>query len=699
VNIKSENFYYISILLIVFINLVLSLVSSIKGWFNNYYFFSFIILNLIALVVLNYIYKKHIIRDELFIVKSLIDKSTNPMIFSKGLKVEFMNKACSNLFSISNFENLLLSNLFKDLDSSIISDLVSKQKPSIFKSDLDNFHSTYLIMPSEIKIQNKNYCKLNIYPIEDFFSVFDMEKNPLIFNVIDNLDSSILILNEHRNITYFNKSSSELLKLDLDKDLNFNDIIKNYSNNLKLLDSLSNAYQGKHSKSTDYENIRIKDILLTLKYSIFPIKVNENIVGVSIVFNLKSKYTKSLEKNLISNVLQEHSDFGIYEYDKNNSLVKLSEGASYLLFNEFQNKTVSSEDFFSVLDKKDFIENYESTTISKEPYIEKFNTLTKTRRLHKDNYFKILGIINDRTNSGFIGDYGYILDITDYYIPNVNDVASASMEKLSDEVILTDLSGSLIYANNKARKTFDLSDNFTCCYYNQHPDLNKDWWFHKLMPNLSNFNSFSTIISFNNHKKYIQFKHYMVKVNKKEYVYIIGRDVTENRMFQKELKLISNYDQLTQIFNRRGIYDNMSIMFSQSKFAVAILDLDSFKPVNDTYGHLAGDIVIATFAKRLKNSAPDNSLVGRLSGDEFIVVIPEYGSLKDLEIIMKKIHESVTNKYIISQGVCTIGASIGISIYPENGKSRNELFKKADEAMYSVKKSGKNGYLIYSNLL
>jgi len=699
VNIKSRKFYFASICLIVFINLVLNLISYVNDLFNSYYFLLFIIINIIIIIGLNFIYKKHIIKNEFYIIKDFFDKSSNPMIFSQGLKIHFMNTSCSNLFNIKNFKNLLLSDLFKDLDCSIISSLSAKQKPSIFISDFNNIHSSYLIMPSEIKIQNENYCKLNIYPFENLFSIFDMKKNPLIFNVIDNLDSSILILNGNRTITYFNKSSSQLLNLNMDQDLNFNDIIQNYSNNIKLLEGLSNAYQGEQVQSVDYENIRIKDVLLTLKYKIFPINVDSNIIGVSVVFNIKSNYTKALEKNSISNVLQEHSDFGIYEYDKENNLVELSKGASYLLYSEFENKTVSSEDFFSVLDKKNFIENYESTTISKDPYIEKFNTLTKARRFHNDNYFKILGIIQDRSNSGFIGDYGYILDITDYYIPKVSDIASASMEKLSDEVILTDLSGSLIYANNKAKETFNINDNFICCYYNKHPDINKDWWFHKLIPNLSNYNSFSTIISFNNHKKYIQFKHYMVKVNKKQYIYIIGRDVTENRIFQKELKLISNYDQLTQIFNRRGIYDNMSIMFSQSKFAVAILDLDNFKPVNDTYGHLAGDIVIATFAKRLKNSAPDNSLVGRLSGDEFIVIIPEYGNLKDLEAIMEKIHESVTNKYIISQGVCTIGASIGISIYPENGKSRNELFKKADEAMYSVKKSGKNSYLIYSNLL
>jgi len=140
-------------------------------------------------------------------------------------------------------------------------------------------------------------------------------------------------------------------------------------------------------------------------------------------------------------------------------------------------------------------------------------------------------------------------------------------------------------------------------------------------------------------------------------------------------------------------------MFTKESFAVVIIDLDNFKPVNDTFGHLAGDLVISTLAKRLEASSPSDSLVGRLSGDEFIVIIPEYGNSKNLENIIIKIHKSITRKYVISQGVCTIGASIGISLYPENGQSRNELFRKADEAMYSVKKSGKNGYLIYSNLL
>ncbi len=698
-NTKSKTIYLFSIFSIIFANIILSIFFSIRYGFITRYLFTLLSINILFLVISNYIYKKYIVKDDLLVVKSLVEKSKNPIIFSQGLKVEFMNKACNNIFHADSFENLSLGDLFQDLDYNTLSNLASKQKPSMFKSDFNNSQSTYLIMPSEFKLQDVDYYKLNIYPIEEFFSIFDIKKDPLILDVFDNLDTNILILDEHRNITYLNKSSAELLNCSTDEALHFNDFIQNYNHNIKFLEDLSKAYQGQYSKSLDYVNIRIKNNLINLKYSIFPITINSNVIGVSIVFEEKSPYTKALEKNTLSKVLQEHSDFGIYKYDIKNNLVELSEGASYLLYREFEAKTVSSEEFFNIINKKEFIENYDSHTISKEPYIEKFVTHTKLKRVNYENYFKILGIIEDRDNSGFIGNYGYILDISDYYMPRVDDIASAAIEKISDEVLLLDLGGSVIYANDKASKTFDINKTFSCCYYDKHQDLNKDWWYHELIPNLSSTSYFSIILDFNNPKKFIQFKHYMVEINNKQLIYIIGRDVTEDRKFQRELKLISNYDQLTQVYNRRGIYDNMSVMFSKNKFAVAILDLDNFKPVNDTYGHLAGDVVISTLAQRLKNSSPDGSLVGRLSGDEFIVLIPEYGSPKNLENIIETIHESVTNKYVISQGVCTIGASIGIALYPENGSSRNDLFRKADEAMYAVKKSGKNGYLIYSNLL
>lgn len=697
INFKKISSAFISIFLLT--NLILLIIFNFNTTGIIYQIIIFFIINSIIIFALLKISKKYGFTSELNIINKVINMSENPILFSKDLEVIFMNEACNKLFNIEDFTNLSLKDLFHNIDINQIKKASKEKTPSLFESDFNNDNSTFLVLPCEFILKEEQYYKLNIYPMEDFYSIFDINKDPLTLNLLDNLDCSVMMLDENRNIIYFNKSLESLLSSEIKTNFHLDDIVENLGGNDNFLKDISKGYQGIAVKSENYASIKFRNEILSLKYSISPIFFNKSLKGLSIVFNEKSEYINNLEKNALSKILQEHSDFGIYKYDKVNNLINLSQGASYLIYNEFKSKTITTNDFFNIIDKKEFIENYESKTISKEPFIEKFITHSKSSRLNFDNYFKILGIIESKDNASFIGDYGYILNITDYYIPKSNDVASAAMELIEDEVLLTDLSGTIIYSNKQASKTFNINNMNPKYYYKEHNDLNKDWWYHKLIPNISSHNSYSMILNFNNPKKFIQFKHYLLEINHKPHIYIIGRDVTEDRKFQKELRLMSNYDQLTNVLNRRGIYDNMSSMFSKDKFAVVILDLDNFKPVNDTYGHLAGDIVISTFASRLKSSAPDNSLVGRLSGDEFIVIIPEYGTLKDLEKIIGNIHTSVTNKYIISQGVCTIGASIGISIYPEIGKSRNELFRKADEAMYSVKKSGKNGFLIYSNLI
>jgi diguanylate cyclase (GGDEF)-like protein len=199
----------------------------------------------------------------------------------------------------------------------------------------------------------------------------------------------------------------------------------------------------------------------------------------------------------------------------------------------------------------------------------------------------------------------------------------------------------------------------------------------------------------NSSLKFLEVHCSLISNNNEKYICSFARDITSRKKFEKDLKHIATHDQLSKIYNRHGIYENMQEMFKKDKFAVIIIDLDNFKPVNDTYGHEAGDIIIATLAQRLKSSSPYGSIVGRMSGDEFIIIIPEYGDLNNLENSIKEIYNSITKKYIIPHGVCQIGASMGISLYPENGSSRTELFRKADEAMYSVKTGGKNNYTFY----
>jgi diguanylate cyclase (GGDEF)-like protein/PAS domain S-box-containing protein len=298
--------------------------------------------------------------------------------------------------------------------------------------------------------------------------------------------------------------------------------------------------------------------------------------------------------------------------------------------------------------------------------------------------------------------YGLFIDISDEWIKEKEFYfTSFAVDKSSEEIYFTDLNGYIIYANQTARKSYNISlyDYNKKKIMDFDTNIDRNWWYHILLPKLNQSSTYTyeTHIktSMNSSLKFLEVHCSLISNNNEKYICSFARDITSRKKFEKDLKHIATHDQLSKIYNRHGIYENMQEMFKKDKFAVIIIDLDNFKPVNDTYGHEAGDIIIATLAQRLKSSSPYGSIVGRMSGDEFIIIIPEYGDLNNLENSIKEIYNSITKKYIIPHGVCQIGASMGISLYPENGSSRTELFRKADEAMYSVKTGGKNNYTFY----
>jgi diguanylate cyclase (GGDEF)-like protein len=118
--------------------------------------------------------------------------------------------------------------------------------------------------------------------------------------------------------------------------------------------------------------------------------------------------------------------------------------------------------------------------------------------------------------------------------------------------------------------------------------------------------------------------------------------------------------------------------------ALLFIDLDNFKAVNDTLGHDAGDAVLKETAKRLKECVRKPDTVARLGGDEFVVII-EHQNVANATIVAERIIESVKQEIQTPEGLVTIGASIGVALFPGDGKSEKELLKAADRAMYSIK--------------
>lgn len=179
-------------------------------------------------------------------------------------------------------------------------------------------------------------------------------------------------------------------------------------------------------------------------------------------------------------------------------------------------------------------------------------------------------------------------------------------------------------------------------------------------------------------------------------------DVTARRMRELEAQHAAEVDPLTGLPNRRAMeaFLEKSLSIAHAKrtdLGVMMIDLDGFKDVNDTYGHLAGDRVLKVIGKRLGGSLRRNQdLVSRLGGDEFIVIIgPGNAGIRVLEGLAGELI-SLLSAPIAAGKDCTVsvGASIGIARFPEHGRNSRELLDAADATMYRVKTSGKNAYAV-----
>ena len=170
------------------------------------------------------------------------------------------------------------------------------------------------------------------------------------------------------------------------------------------------------------------------------------------------------------------------------------------------------------------------------------------------------------------------------------------------------------------------------------------------------------------------------------------------------LEQIAFRDALTSLLNRRAVDNFIDKIIARcerddSKFAILYLDMDNFKAINDTLGHDVGDSVLIGVAKRLRNLVRGNDVVGRVGGDEFVIILDEINESSLAFITAERVIQSFKKPLNIDGHRVSVSFSIGISIYPDNGVYRLSLFKAADIAMYQAKENGKNGYKFYTSEL
>lgn len=184
-------------------------------------------------------------------------------------------------------------------------------------------------------------------------------------------------------------------------------------------------------------------------------------------------------------------------------------------------------------------------------------------------------------------------------------------------------------------------------------------------------------------------------------MYCVDIDLTERKKAEQLIWYQANYDLLTGLANRHLFIDRLRqqvlrSMRSGEACALLYMDVDDFKPVNDTLGHEAGDQLLREVAERMTHCTRKTDMLARVGGDEFTLIVPEFADAAALVRIANALREAMAEPFALDAGTVWISLSIGIATCPDQAQSIDDLIRRADHAMYEAKRTGKNSFAFYN---
>ncbi|WP_158590465.1 putative bifunctional diguanylate cyclase/phosphodiesterase [Noviherbaspirillum cavernae] len=184
----------------------------------------------------------------------------------------------------------------------------------------------------------------------------------------------------------------------------------------------------------------------------------------------------------------------------------------------------------------------------------------------------------------------------------------------------------------------------------------------------------------------------------------VATDVTQRKATEQQVEMLAYYDNVTRLPNRTLLYDRLAqathmAMRSEKKVALLFMDLDNFKNVNDSLGHDIGDMLLRAIAERLSQCVREEDTVARIGGDEFLIVLPDIDRGEQAAAVAEKILAATARPFILKEQQIYSTISIGISVFPDDGKETQELIKHADTALYQAKGQGRDRYQFFTREL
>lgn len=177
----------------------------------------------------------------------------------------------------------------------------------------------------------------------------------------------------------------------------------------------------------------------------------------------------------------------------------------------------------------------------------------------------------------------------------------------------------------------------------------------------------------------------------------LAHNITERKRAEEQVRYLALHDALTGLANRSLFQDRLQQALElasrqDKRIGLLFVDLDGFKPVNDRYGHHVGDRLLCYTAQRLEQQVRSSDTVARFGGDEFAVLLQDVHGVEDVEQVADKVLAALCEPMRVEEIECAVGASVGVSLYPEHGTACEELLQAADQAMYRAKADKRGGY-------
>lgn len=531
-------------------------------------------------------------------------------------------------------------------------------------------------------------------------------------NVIDYFEQNVFIKDVNSVYLFVNSSFAKLIGKKTSEIVGKNDfdlfpkhIAQKYQN-----DDLSLI---QNNKIIDTEEIIVIDnnkrIIRTIKK---PIYDDGNIVSILGIFwditkekEEKLNYLK-LQSGL--NKAQALANIGHWELDLINNTLYWSDEVYRIFGLEPQEFGATYEAFLGHIHPDD-------VNLVNNAYM---NSIKEKRGYHVEHRIvrenKEVGFVEERCEHEYddmgkpIKSIGTVHDITKRKIvENELLLASAVFEKMKDGVLITDSNQHIITINSSFGKIsgYKLEE-----IKGKTPNMLSSGWhdddFYKNLWNDINKNNqwSGEIIDRKKSGELYTAEMNMIALRNKEgiltnYISIIN-DISEKKQQEELIHNLAYFDSLTKLPNRvlfeERIVSRISYLKRNGKkMAVLVIDMDNFKNINDTLGHFAGDKFLIEVAKLLKILLREEDTLARLGGDEFTIILEDIDSIIEIIPIVDRIIEKFKHPIKIGEKTLYTGVSMGISIYPDDGTTYEELIKAADTAMYHVKESGKNSYQFY----